>query len=400
MLFFSLVYVFTLISINSQGLRNSNRRHTVFNLVKHRKYDVIFLQETHWTDDLNDCILREWGGNILFNNFEYNARGTAILFSPTFDYRMYNNTSDPHGRTVQTLIEHADRKFNLINIYAPNTNAERRIYFHSISTFISSTEDNILGGDFNCIADHKLDKLGGNPFARQTAITILNTITQQHNLTDIWRDRNRDVKKFTWTGKNTQNSFIHTRIDKFFISSSLTPFVTKTDISPFSFSDHDLIMLTLDLHTQPRGESYWLFNNNLLDDDFFVTEINQFWTNWLTRKNDFNTPLKWWDTAKHNFKNIAVKRSTQLSKCQRQECRRLENKLQWLQRKLANGDDNISEAYLQAKNELQHHHLNELAAIAARTIIQYAEEGEKSTRYFYSLENNRKAKQTIKSGCS
>ena len=155
-------------------------------------------------------------------------------------------------------------------------------------------------------------------------------------------------------------------------------------------------MLTLDLHTQQRGEGYWLFNNNLLDDDFFVTEINQFWTNWLTRKNDFNTPLKWWDTAKHNFKNIAVKRSTQLSKCQRQECRRLENKLQWLQRKLANGDDNISEAYLQAKNELQHHHLNELAAIAARTKIQYAEEGEKSTRYFYSLENNRKAKQTIK----
>ena len=99
----------------------------------------------------------------MFNNFEYNARGTAILFSPTFDYRMYNNTSDPHGRTVQTLIEHADRKFNLINIYASNTNAERRIYFHSISTFISSTEDNILGGDFNCIADHKLDKLGGNP---------------------------------------------------------------------------------------------------------------------------------------------------------------------------------------------------------------------------------------------
>lgn len=271
------------------------------------------MQETHWTDDLNDCILREWGGNILFNNFEYNARGTAILFSPTFDYRMYNNTSDPHGRTVQTLIEHAERKFNLINIYAPNTNAERRIYFHSISTFISSTEDNILGGDFNCIADHKLDKLGGNPFARKTAITILNTITQQHNLTDIWRDRNRDVKKFTWTGKNTQNSFIHTRIDKFFISSSLTPFVTKTDISPFSFSDHDLIMLTLDLHTQPRGEGYWLFNNNLLDDDFLLTEINQFWTNWLTRKNDFNTPLKWWDTAKHNFKNIAVKRSTQLA---------------------------------------------------------------------------------------
>ena len=39
---------------------------------------------------------------------------------------------------------------------------------------------------------------------------------------------------------------------------------------------------------------------------------------------------------------------------------------------------------------------SELAAVAARTKIQYTEEGEKSIRYFYSLENQQKAKQTIK----
>ena len=385
-----------MISINSQGLRNSNRRQTVFNLIKTRKYDVIFLQETHWTDDLNACILREWGGDILFNNFECNARGTAILFSPHFDFHMCNNTCDPHGRTIQTLIEHADRKFNLINVYAPRTNAERRIYFHSISNFISNVDENILGGDFNCISDNKLDKLGGNPSARQTASTILNTITQQNNLTDIWRDRNRGVKKFTWTGKNSPNTFIHTHIDKFYISSQLTPFVTKTDILSFSFSDHDLVSLTFDVNNQPRGEGYRLFNNNLLEDGIFTTEIESFWTNWLTKKNEFNTPLKWWDTAKHNFKNIAVKRSTQLSKYQRHEHRRLEKKILHLQQRLANGDNSISEAYLQAKNELQHYHLNQMAAIAARTKIQYTEEGEKSTRYFFSLENQQKTKQTIK----
>ena len=148
-------------------------------------------------------------------------------------------TRDIHGRTVQTLIEHADCKFNVINVYAPRTNAERRIYFHSLLAYISKTEENILGGDFNCIADNKLDKLGGNPSAKQTATTILNTITHQNNLTDVWRDRNRDAKKFTSTGKSTQNSFIHTCIDKF--SSQLTPLVTQTDILPFSFSDHDLI---------------------------------------------------------------------------------------------------------------------------------------------------------------
>ena len=354
------------------------------------------MQETHWTDDLNDCILREWGGNILFNNVDCNARGTAILFSPNFDFRMCNNMCDPHGRTVQTLIKHADHKFNLINVYAPRTNAEPLIYFHSISTYILNTEENILGGYFNCISHNKLDKLGGNPSVRQTATAILNMITQQNNLTDVCCDRNRDVKKFTWTAKNTQNSFIHTPINIFYISSSLTPFVTKTDISPFSFSDHDLISLTLDLHTQPHSEGYWLFNNNLLEDEIFTTEIESFWTNWLTKKNEFNTPLKWWGTAKTNFKNIAVKRSTQLSKYQRHESRQLKKKILHLQQKLSNGDNSISEAYLQAKNELQHYHLNQMAAIAARTKIQYAEEGERSTSYFFPLENQQKTKQTIK----
>ena len=205
------------------------------------------------------------------------------------------------------------------------------------------------------------------------------------------------TRKFTWTGKHPQNNtYIHTRIDKFYISSALTPCVINTDIIPFPFSDHDLITLKIDLHNQPRGEGYWHFNNSLLDDNVFVTEIYQFWTDWLTRKNEFNTPLHWWDTAKTYFKNIAVKRSTQIRKGRRHACRQLENKIQRLQEKLANGDRTTSEAYLQAKIELQRYHLDDMAAIAARTKIKYAEEGEKSTRYFYSLESHRQSKQTIK----
>ena len=90
------VFVFNLVTVNKQGLWNLSRRQTVFNLIKKQKYDVIFLQEMHWTDDLKDTILSEWGGTILFNNFEHNARGTAILFSTTFDFRICDHTSNGH----------------------------------------------------------------------------------------------------------------------------------------------------------------------------------------------------------------------------------------------------------------------------------------------------------------
>ena len=394
--FFSSVDIFTLISINAQGLRNVHRRQTVFNLIKQRKYDIIFLQETHWTDDLNSEILREWSGTIVFNNFEPNARGTAILFHPNFDYQNHNTTCDSQGRTIQVVIEHADHKFNLINTYAPRTNTERKYYFATLSNFLSTTEENILGGDFNCICDNKLDKLGGNPNARQSATAILHTITQQYNLTDIWRDRNRDIRKFTWTGKNPHdNSYIHTRIDRFYISSTLTTSVTKTDITPFAFSDHDLISLSFDFNKQPRGEGFWHFNNNLLEDNAFNTIIKNFWQDWLTKKNDFPTPLHWWDAAKHQFKVLAIRRSSHLKKLERHALTQLEKKIQILQRKLTNGDNTISGKYLEAKTELQRFHTQEAATSALKSKIQYTEEGEKSTRYFYSLERQKQSKQTI-----
>ena len=97
----------------------------------------------------------------------------------------------------------------------------------------------------------------------------------------------------------------------------------------------------------------------------------------------------------NHFKNIAIKRSSQIRKGQRNICRQLENKIKRLQQKLADGDPTVSEAYLQAKTELQCHRLDEMDAITTRTKIQYMEEGEESTRYFYSLENHQQSKQTI-----
>ena len=102
----------------------------------------------HWTDDLKDTILSEWGGTILFNNFEHNARGTAILFSTTFDFRICDHTSDSHGRSIRTLIELTDRKFNLVSIYASRTDTERQIYFHNFSAFFTFYRRKYLGRRF------------------------------------------------------------------------------------------------------------------------------------------------------------------------------------------------------------------------------------------------------------
>ena len=175
----------------------------------------------------------------------------------------------------------------------------------------------------------------------------------------------------------------------------LTNIIPQTDIIPFPYSDHDTILLTINLQQQQRGTGYWLFNNSLLDDHLFNTEINDFWTVLITKKNDFPSLLKWLDKAKQHFKNISIKRSTMLKKTERTERCQLENKIQRLQNNITNGTHPISKAYLQAKVELQQLHQRELDALKIRTQIKYAEEGEKSTRYFYLHERRIQTQQAI-----
>ncbi|EDO26431.1 predicted protein, partial [Nematostella vectensis] len=326
----------SLVSINSHGLRSQDRRATTFSSLRRNRYDIILLQETHWTDEIQDDILREWNGDIYFSNGTNSARGVAILLNPRLDYNLTQTKHDTTGRVINITIELEDQTLCITNIYAPRTDTERKQFYLNLDPYLATKNYNIIGGDFNCITNTRLDKLGGNPDARQTANTELYTIAAKHDLTDIWRDRNPDTRGFTWTGRHpTDNTIIRTRIDKFMVNKAMTHVITNTEIKPYAHSDHDSITMTLDFGQQKRGPGYWHFNNSLLTDALLDAEIQHFWTYWLTRKNDYDNPLIWWDKAKQHFKRISIKHSTARRKTQRNERSQLERNLITLQQKAA-----------------------------------------------------------------
>lgn len=192
----------SLISINSHGLRMDDRRQTAFLFFKRHKFDIVFIQETHWTDEQKSAIEQDWDGDIYFNPGTRNACGVAILINSHLDYQLHHRKQDSHGRVLALEISFEDTTINLVNIYAPRSDLERRSFFTQLETFLSDQFENILGGDFNCIADLRLDKLRGNPDARQSANTSLLNIMSRYSLFDIWRERNKSTRNYTWSGKN------------------------------------------------------------------------------------------------------------------------------------------------------------------------------------------------------
>ena len=386
-----------LISLNSQGLRSPDRRKTAFSYFLRHRADIILLQETHWTDDIEMQIQREWDGEIIFNHGTNTARGVAILFHSRLDYTVKQTRSDNDGRILNVVLELDGRTLNIINIYAPQTDSERRTFFSCLDRFISEEFDNIIGGDYNCIVNARLDKFGGNPNARNSAATTLNGMCTRYNLSDVWRKRHKDIRCFTWTAQHlTNGTFIRTRIDKFLISNSLNQFVLDVSIKPFPHSDHDGVWLSLNFDQVKRGPGYWHFNNDLLSNAAFESEMNDFWTFWKTKYEDFADPLLWWDRAKQGFKNIAIRCAKIIGKQKRHERFQLERNLIKLQEKSNTGNTQDIENYLLAKETLKQFELKDLEATKIRSKAQFLEEGERSTRYFYSLEKSRKAEQTIR----
>ena len=397
-LYYLLIAAMTILaSVNGQGLRSPDRRKLAFSFFNRNKFDIVFIQETHFTSEMEIQVQREWEGDVFFTHGTNSARGVAILFSSRLEYNVIQTRRDNEGRILNILLNMEEHTMNIVNAYAPSSDTERRTFFSDLEKFLSRDYDNIIGGDFNCIMDVRQDKLGGNIGARQSASTILRTLNARYNLIDIWRDCHQGQRNYTWTGRNpTDNSLIRTRIDFFLVCRAFKPFITSTDIRPYVHSDHDCISLTFDLEKVKRGPGYWHFNNELLNDAVFQAEIEEFWADWKQKFQEFPDPLQWWDKAKQNFKSIAIRRAKIRRKVQGHQRFQLENKVKCTQELAKNGTIRDIEQYLLAKENLKQLDIKELESNKIRAKAQFMEEGEKSTRYFLSLEKSRRTNQTIR----
>lgn len=158
--FLILMASFNIGSLNINGCRDVQKRTTLFKYLHLKKADVIMLQQTH-TDACNEVDwTNEWLGNIGLSHGTNLSAGVAFLISK----RVKN---DPDfleiipGRLLRADITIDNNSFSFFNIYAPNIGNERSVFFGKLSEeLLKCPQDNIviIGGDFNCTVDHKLDR--------------------------------------------------------------------------------------------------------------------------------------------------------------------------------------------------------------------------------------------------
>ena len=114
----------------------------------------------------------------------------------------------------------------------------------------------IIGGELNAVLDPDLDGFGGKPKLKESAKQIEN-ICVLHDLVDIWRVRNPQIKRFTW------RQIIQRRLDFWLVDNALQEEIDQANI-PSIKSDHSAILLWINrIEEQIHGPSFWKFNASL-----------------------------------------------------------------------------------------------------------------------------------------
>ena len=130
----------------------SIKRRKLFRWLHLNRFDIIFLQETYSDPSLEDVWRAEWGGEILFAHGSKHSKGVMILFKPSLNVDILEITVDKNGRFLVANININQDNLCLVNIYAPNDQNQQVNFFDKIIDPIrrSSTNNILLGGDFNC----------------------------------------------------------------------------------------------------------------------------------------------------------------------------------------------------------------------------------------------------------
>ena len=135
-----------LYTLNARGLRGNQKRREIFSFLKRKQFDIIFIQESHSSPDIEKTWKNEWGGNISFSHHTSKSRGAMTLFKK--DIQIKEHVSDSEGRVDLNVININNVEYTCINVYAPNTERERTVLFRKLSATMATklpTKNIIMG---------------------------------------------------------------------------------------------------------------------------------------------------------------------------------------------------------------------------------------------------------------
>lgn len=384
------------------GLSVATKRRDLFHYVRSKKFNIVCLQDTHISPNLETFIKSEWGFEAYFSSYTTNSRGVMILINNNFEQKVNRIKTDKNGNFIILDMTIEGKKITLVCLYGPNED-NPHFYENIIQKVVEfDNEEVIMCGDWNLVLNPDKDYENylhiNNPRAREAVLNLLHN----DNFKDPWRIMNEEVRKYTWRRLHPIKK--QSRLDFFLVHDTIFQYVTHADIVPGYRTDHSAITLKLKLHEGERGKGYWKFNNSLLKDTKYVEEIKTViqevkQTYATNMQNDtsnediiFNiNDQLFLETLLMMIRGHTIKYSSVKKKKSLEEEKQLEEEIKDLETEINDDLLNLKEETLQnlslKKNRLTEIRKHKIEGVMIRSRSRYQDLGEKPTKYFLGLEN-------------
>ena len=349
--------------------------------------DVVCLQETHCLSEIEG---RSWflssGFTCLVSPGSARSCGCVMLFRPTLHF--VRSWLDGAGRYIQAEFTLQDVCFRVLCVYAPNRNPARDLFLDQVVDVVDPAIPTILCGDFNTVFDRALDRAGSciDDSSRESTLA-LTRLFDSCCVVDISRCLHPTASAFTWS---RWDGSVSSRID---LVGCPYPWIASSqacDIVPCPFSDHCAVLFRVSVPmTVPRGPGRWKLNVSFLDDAEYVDLISNFLVHWRHFQNCYRSPAKWWEACKKRIKDLSISFGVAKSRASSSQRDLLVRLAEHLKLKVDLGNLSCLGPYNSTLASLARFDLMAAQGAQIRSRVQWVEEGESSSAFFFRLEKKR-----------
>ena len=389
--------ILKVLTLNVRGLHDSLKRRKTFEWLKDQNAQIIFLQETFCTKDLEPYLRAAWkGGSYHSISNSSHSKGVAILFSEHLEYQILNKHSSNDGRKLLLNVKINEENYSIVCIYAPNGIKERSDFFKNLNRWINryaiNTDNLIVCGDMNCC----LGDLDRRPATHinDASRKHMNNFMTSNDLCDMWKEINKTKCGFTYIDKNYGT---RSRLDYILVSRMFKLSAVKIYVSNVLDRDHKAVIAEFNCCNNKRGKGYWKLNNSLMDDDQYSEGIQKVLRETEIEYGDLKSKRMIWEIFKIKVKEFSVKYSISKQKL-KPDVKTTQKQLDEILNDIEENGLNKNNILLKSKYELEinEYYDNKAKGYQIRSRAKWLQEGEKSTSYFLGLESKRQSTNTIK----